>query len=70
MADAAEYGLMLWDGKSKGTVNNVVKLSRDNKPVIVYIAPTRQFRTISSATTCCRPNMYPSNAHLRSEGFR
>jgi hypothetical protein len=29
MADAAEYGLMLWDGKSKGTVNNVVNLSRD-----------------------------------------
>ena len=22
MAEAAEYGLMLWDGKSKGTVNN------------------------------------------------
>jgi hypothetical protein len=27
MAEAAEYGLMLWDGKSKGTVNNVVNLS-------------------------------------------
>lgn len=23
MTDAAEYGLMLWDGKSKGTVNNM-----------------------------------------------
>lgn len=31
MADAAEYGLMLWDGKSKGTLNNVVNLSHDNK---------------------------------------
>ncbi len=30
MAEAAEYGLMLWDGKSKGTVNNVVNLSRDH----------------------------------------
>ena len=48
MADATEYGLMLWDGKSKGTVNNVVNLSRDNKPVIVYVAPTRQFRTIKT----------------------
>ena len=35
MAEAAEYGLMLWDGKSKGTVNNVVNLSRDHKPVVV-----------------------------------
>jgi hypothetical protein len=48
MADAAEYGLMLWDGKSKGTVNNVVNLSRDRKPVVVYVATTKQFRTIKS----------------------
>jgi hypothetical protein len=48
MADAAEYGLMLWDGKSKGTVNNVVNLSRDHKPVVVYVAPTREFRTIKT----------------------
>jgi hypothetical protein len=31
---------MLWDGKSKGTINNVVNLSRDHKPV-VYVEPTR-----------------------------
>ena len=48
MAETAEYGLMLWDGKSKGTVNNVVSLSRDHKPVVVYIAPTRQFRTVKA----------------------
>jgi hypothetical protein len=48
MAEAAEYGLMLWDGKSKGTVNNVVNLSRDHKPVVVYIAPTKQFRTVKT----------------------
>jgi hypothetical protein len=49
MADTAEYGLMLWDGKSKGTVNNVVNLSRDHKPVVVYVAATRQFRTIRTS---------------------
>ena len=48
MAETAEYGLMLWDGKSKGTVNNVVDLSRDHKPVVVYVAPTKQFRTIKT----------------------
>jgi hypothetical protein len=48
MAETAECGLMLWDGKSKGTVSNVVNLSRDHKPVVVYVAPTRQFRTIKS----------------------
>jgi hypothetical protein len=46
MADAAEYGLMLWDGKSKGTINNVVTLSRRNKPVVVYVAPSRVFHTV------------------------
>ena len=48
MADAAEYGLMLWDGKSKGTINNVVNLSRRGKLVVVYVAPTRQFRTMKT----------------------
>ncbi len=48
MAEATEYGLMLWDGKSKGTVNNVVNLSRDHKPVVVHVAPTREFRTIKT----------------------
>ena len=48
MAETAQYGLMLWDGKSKGTVNNVVNLARDHKPVVVYVAPTREFRTIKT----------------------
>ena len=46
MADAAEYGLMLWDGKSKGTINNVVNLLRRQRPVVVYVAPTRDFDTV------------------------
>jgi hypothetical protein len=46
MASAAEYGLMLWDGKSKGTINNVVNLSKNKKPVVVYIASTKQFLTV------------------------
>jgi hypothetical protein len=49
MSEAAEYGLMLWDGKSKGTVNNVVNLSRNHKPVVVYVEPTKQFRTIKTS---------------------
>jgi hypothetical protein len=48
MADAAQYGLMLWDGKSKGTINNVVNLSRDGKPVVVYIASKKQFITVKA----------------------
>ena len=46
MAEVAEYGLMLWDGKSKGTINNVLTLSRRNKPVVVYVAPSKRFQTV------------------------
>lgn len=46
MADAAEYGLMIWDGKSKGTINNVMNLVRRHRPVVVYVAPTRSFDTV------------------------
>jgi hypothetical protein len=46
MAEVAEYGLMLWDGKSKGTINNVLTLSSRNKPVVVYLAPSKTFQTV------------------------
>jgi hypothetical protein len=46
MAEAAEYGLMLWDGKSKGTINNVVRLSLRKKKVVVYVAPSKRFQTV------------------------
>jgi hypothetical protein len=46
MAEAAEYGLMLWDGKSKGTINNVVNLTLRNKVVVIFVAPSKSFHTV------------------------
>ena len=48
MVDAAEYGLMLWDGESKGTVNSVINMIRQNKPVVVYLAPMKSFQNLRS----------------------
>ena len=48
MAEIAEFGLMLWDGKSKGTINNVVNLLCRSRPVIVYVVPTKSFETVRS----------------------
>ncbi len=48
MAKAAEYGLMLWDGKSKGTINNVLNLSREKKLVVVYVAPAKSYQNVRS----------------------
>ena len=49
MVDEAAYGLMLWDGKSKGTFNSVINMLRQEKPVVVYLAPGKAFQNVKSA---------------------
>jgi hypothetical protein len=46
MADAADYGLIVWDGKSSGSFNNIIELVKQNKPVILYFQPRNSFHTI------------------------
>lgn len=46
MAEEADYGLMLWDGQSRGTLTNVVDLVRKGKPVVIYLAPDKSFYTL------------------------
>jgi hypothetical protein len=46
MAREADYGLMLWDGESRGTLTNIVDLVRHGKAVVVYIAPEKHFVTV------------------------
>ncbi len=48
MVDDAAYGLMLWDGESKGTLNSVVNMLRQDKPVVVYLAPKKTFQNLRS----------------------
>ena len=36
MAKEADCGFMIWDGKSKGTLNNIFNLTSQNKPCKVY----------------------------------
>ncbi|NUM49321.1 MAG: hypothetical protein HUU38_31865 [Anaerolineales bacterium] len=43
MAKEAEYGFMLWEGKSNGTLNNMVNLLKANKKVLVYFLPQKAF---------------------------
>lgn len=46
MAGDAECGLMLWDGQSRGTLENVRRLVQACKPVAVYVAPIRKFVSV------------------------
>ncbi len=48
MVEHANCGLMLWDGRSKGTLNNVQRLLGEEKKTLVYFAPERTFYRLSS----------------------
>jgi hypothetical protein len=48
MADNADYGFMIWNGKSKGTLNNMVNLVSFNKEVLLYFTPHKRFYHINS----------------------
>lgn len=37
MASEADYGLMIWDGNSRGTIRNLIDLVKKNLPSIVYV---------------------------------
>ncbi len=47
MAKSADYGFMLWDGKSPGTLNNIFNLVIDKKKTLIYYSPEKKFFTIS-----------------------
>lgn len=49
MARKADVGLMIWDGKSSGTMVNAARLVSSGKPVVIYMGPSKTFRTIKSA---------------------
>jgi hypothetical protein len=46
MAVEADYGFMLWDGVSKGTLNNILNLLERGKKVVVYFNPARECLTL------------------------
>ena len=49
MAGETDYGFMVWDGKSKGTLNNVLNLMSENKSALVFFSPEEFFHTIRNA---------------------
>jgi hypothetical protein len=46
MAATADYGFVLWDGKSAGSINNVLEMMKNRKPVITYFGPDRSFHAL------------------------
>jgi probable addiction module antidote protein len=50
MAQSADFGLMIWDGKSPGTVLNVLRLVRAGKIAVLINIPEKTPITIKSVT--------------------
>ena len=48
MANDAKCGMMLWDGESKGTLNNIQNLISAGKKTLVYFSPDGAFHKLVS----------------------
>jgi len=48
MAEKCDYGLMVWDSKSTGTLSNVYELLIKGKTSVVFVNKTKQFIKVSN----------------------
>lgn len=48
MVKNADYGFMIWNGKSKGTFNNIINLLKTDKEVLLYYTETKKFYDFKS----------------------
>jgi hypothetical protein len=48
MAAEADYGFVLWDGKSSGSINNIFELLIQKKSIVVYLSTDKIFTNISN----------------------
>lgn len=48
MANEADYGFMIWDGESRGTLNNTINLVSQNKRVLVYFSPQKKMIVVNN----------------------
>jgi len=48
MAEVADFGLMIWDTKSTGTLSNVIELLTRNKKSVVFVNKTKVFKNVGT----------------------
>jgi hypothetical protein len=69
MAGEGSIGFMLWDGKSRGTLANVLRLLEQGKKVVMYVAPAKQFTTLRNMSDWDQLNRSTHLGIARSEAF-
>lgn len=50
MAKDCDYGFMIWDTKSTGTLSNAIELLKKEKTSLVYVNKERKFITVKNVT--------------------
>lgn len=50
MAEAADFGLMIWDAKSTGTLSNVIELLSRDKKSVVFVNKDKAFHNIADVS--------------------
>lgn len=48
MAEVADFGLMIWDTKSTGTLSNVIELLTRKKKSVVFVNKEKSFKTVGT----------------------
>jgi len=51
MAEVANFGLMIWDTKSTGTLSNVIELLKAGKKSVVFVNKIKSFVTVSDGSS-------------------
>ncbi|MFH2046873.1 MAG: hypothetical protein ABIK92_17220 [Pseudomonadota bacterium] len=64
MANDCDYGLMVWDAKSTGTLSNAIELLKRHKKSLVYINKTKEFMTVSDVKDLYKLLQYMTSISL------
>lgn len=68
MAEDCDYGMMVWDAKSTGTLSNTIELLKRNKISLVYINKLKEFVKIKKVSDFERLISYMSDsAKMKAE---
>lgn len=76
MANIANCGFMIWDGKSKGTLSNIVCLTEQSKKVIVYLSHLDKMILLNSVggveelIKLCPPSAQKTLSDLRKKNTK
>lgn len=64
MAEDCDYGLMVWDTKSTGTLSNAIELLKRKKIALVYINKAKEFLKVKEVTDLEKLTTYMSSSAL------